>query len=426
MCGIFGLADYHKNGVNTWDYDLFFEMMYAGALRGMHGTGALAVDKKGNSITSKIGGPPHQLVNTPQYMDLERFVKDRDTRFLLGHNRYATRGKRVTAHTHPFRHGKIILVHNGTLDSYKHYPDHPEFGKFDVDSEHMAYSIDKIGIDATISETLGAWAIVYFDRTEKTLNILRNDQRPLHIAYDDDTVVWASEKEMLQWILARNHFYHLMDKVVPVPTDTLFTFGLDDPKPTTREVKGRPFPKKSDAEMRKVYCEVFGESIIDVTGTTEEVEKVVDITPTVRNQYPIVPSSAASRAPTGKVLAPKPAKKGGNNHVPVQHIHDLSRGGLIECDLYNYDSLAGSKEPKTFMMMFTNDVYPDIEFVTYVAGQQKVDEIVATCKIIGKIANILKSQESTAITPHRVYLHEILPVLELEEPKEIPDHAKVA
>lgn len=418
---------FDKRGITPWDYDVFFELLYADALRGMHGTGVLAIDKLGNSQMAKIGGPPHQLVATDAYKSLESFVKVRDVCFMIGHNRYATRGKKITEHAHPFRHGNIILIHNGTLDSFYHFPEHPD-KKITVDSEALTYAIDKLGVDAAIRDTSGAWTIVYWDRSEKTLNILRNEERPLWMASQgSDFLAFASEKEMLQWVLDRNHFWKVEYK--EVPTDTLLTFSLGNSKPKIRELKGKGRPKKSKEELKKEYDSLFKDDFLDVSGTSEKAAQVVDIT---AHQRPlIVPSSAAhNRAPTGKVAllaAPRKVDES-KKWRPVEHLHDLSRGKTIGVEVFNYDPISRSslsEKNKVFLLECLSEGYPDIEFHAYVVSEALLDSLIeAKGGVIAKVANILKSNDSTARVPHRIYLHELAPVNETQDPK-IPPHAYI-
>ena len=60
------------------------------------------------------------------------------------------------------------------------------------------------GLDDTISKLDAAFALVWVNREEKTLNFIRNKERPLAFArLDNGAFVWASEREMLEWIINR-------------------------------------------------------------------------------------------------------------------------------------------------------------------------------------------------------------------------------
>ncbi|MCS5737398.1 class II glutamine amidotransferase, partial [Herbiconiux daphne] len=110
-------------------------------------------------------------------------------------------GEVVDRNAHPFQHGSITLVHNGTLDNQSLLPDHQ---KFAVDSENIAYSIDKIGIEETIKKLNGKFTLVWFDAKDQTLNFIRNKDRPFHFM-ETSSGDWfgASEEDMLMWLSKR-------------------------------------------------------------------------------------------------------------------------------------------------------------------------------------------------------------------------------
>src|SRR5687767_11363035 len=113
MCGIVGMLDWGGAAITQHKLGIFMQLLYADAVRGMHGTGIYAVDKEGTNMRLRIGGPPHRLVDTPEFDKFEKFVDHNYVRFLVGHNRFATKGQIKTEHSHPFRDGEVLLVHNG-------------------------------------------------------------------------------------------------------------------------------------------------------------------------------------------------------------------------------------------------------------------------------------------------------------------------
>ena len=238
MCGIVGIARFKAGELIEKDRDVFLQLLNAGVVRGHHGTGVFAIDKDGGIKTVKNAGPPYMLMVSPEFAGFwNQIIKD-DTYILVGHNRYATTGKKITAHAHPFLKDHIVMVHNGTLESGTTIP---KFKDFDVDSEALANSIATVGIEETIKNTVGAYAIIYWDLKNKTLNVIRNTDRPLHMCIDEflGRIVIASEEEMLKWIAKRN-FYDFQGIIYKeVPANVLLTFSFGDATPVETALLGK-------------------------------------------------------------------------------------------------------------------------------------------------------------------------------------------
>jgi hypothetical protein len=422
MCGIVGLMNYSARGGSAWTYKIFLNLLYADALRGMHGTGMFAVDLDGNMSRVKVGGPPNQLFNTKEFETMEKFVRSNEIRFLVGHNRFATKGKKTTAHAHPFRDGHITLVHNGTLENYRHLPDH---SKYEVDSELLCHSIAVDGIDKTIQGLEGAWTIVYWDSKEKTLNFLRNEERPLAMAWHkgEKMFAFASEKEMLESIMTRNGYYAY--EINEVPEDTLLSFSLDgkgeDTKPHLRELKGKPVKKVP-------YTALFDfDNANDACDTSETASCDTNIVKP--RLVPVVTSASGngewSRGKTGTVRTHRTSKndtgKVRMSWTSAEHLHDLSKGMWITAAVIDYDLIEGTTDMYQFTCIINE--YPDIEFKCNVKGDKPAEILMeARYGIRGQIFQIMKSTQPPAVCPHRIYLNNPSPAYN-EEPKEIPNHA---
>src|SRR5690625_1115303 len=133
-------------------------------------------------------------------------------RAMMGHNRAATMGAANVDGAHPFTEGDIVLTHNGTLRNWRTLPDSLDY---DVDSQLITYMVSEYGIEETVEELKGAWALAYADIGKNTMNFCCNKERPLHFArlrsrYGKKKAlnVWmyGSEKGMMKWIIERNGY----------------------------------------------------------------------------------------------------------------------------------------------------------------------------------------------------------------------------
>lgn len=259
MCGIVLVGG---NALGSRDVNLFEQMLYCDIVRGDHSTGVFAgfrdyTTKEPILKLRKAAVPGDVFIRTPslwgevkEHRKQSAVTKNSYTvmtpKFMVGHNRYATAGAVIDANAHPFHHGKITLVHNGTLTDQSLLP---ESNRFKVDSENIAYSIDKLGIEETIKRLNGAYTLVWLNTELQTLNILRNDERPFHLA---ETTVGeyfgASEEAMLMWLL-------------------------------TRKKTGNPTLK------RHFECEVGVQYVFDVSEGFKFKEEVKHELPTFRSQY---------------------------------------------------------------------------------------------------------------------------------------------
>jgi hypothetical protein len=132
---------------------------------------------------------------------------------LIGHCRAKTVGEVSRGNAHPFDmpDRQIIGVHNGTLtnqhrlDGYKH-------GMTDSEALYRHMSIN--GAEQTFADVDGAFACVWWDGQEQTLNFIRNGLRTLYIALSEDRrkILWASEPWMFHVYTRRSSGSLLKDK----------------------------------------------------------------------------------------------------------------------------------------------------------------------------------------------------------------------
>lgn len=208
MCGQCGIF---TNFITQGEMRFFKKMLLLNQDRGFHSTGIVAVTKA-REETLKGGrkkkyAPQEMNYKEPRcahdflvYEDLDKKHKKKSIfdglqkQLIFGHCRHATVGKINTENAHPFVAGDIVGVHNGTIKK-----DFEGSKDYETDSEAFFNLINKVGLKKALEEVESysqtAYAIVYVHRKEGTLNIIRNADRPLKMAYNKNKnlLAWSSE-----------------------------------------------------------------------------------------------------------------------------------------------------------------------------------------------------------------------------------------
>lgn len=201
MCGIVGVA---SNGPMTVQMKDFFQsLLYHDVVRGAHATGVAAIDTHDRSLAVVKKAVPSDVFLRDEKNIEELFAPKHNFNLYIGHNRYATMGdKSKDENAHPFVHGNIVGVHNGSLRDQTLLDDHKDFV---VDSDNLYHHLNRNGLDDTIKKTNGAYSLVWYDRSDNSLNFIRNDERPMAIGrLTNGCLVWASEIGMLRWLVSRH------------------------------------------------------------------------------------------------------------------------------------------------------------------------------------------------------------------------------
>lgn len=174
-------------------------------IRGEDSTGALRVGKKAVGSQDWEVSYHKTILDSLSYLKTEeahRFL-DKPTLpiMMIGHARAATRGKISKENAHPFSFENVIGVHNGTIK--KQFKDDDKYG---TDSEAIYAFLNNHTLKETIEEIHGwtsAYVLVWVDKTNNTLNFIRNSDRPLALCYFDDKhgLMWSSDEEHLRKVV---------------------------------------------------------------------------------------------------------------------------------------------------------------------------------------------------------------------------------
>lgn len=138
----------------------------------------------------------------PYLFDLKSFDKvfSGQSCVFIGHNRARTVGETTRKNAHPFMFDNILGAHNGTLD-YSNKSRLQNGSDFKTDSEAIFNNIEVHGIENTIGkiEDDQGYALTWYDRRDHTINLLRNEHRPLWFIFLNNkrTLAWASEYSIL-------------------------------------------------------------------------------------------------------------------------------------------------------------------------------------------------------------------------------------
>lgn len=258
MCGQGGIAgtiDVKLEGV-------FKKLLILNSMRGTDSTGAAsvkrAVDWKTKNIevvVAKEIGHAYNLIErrSKDYQDFSDVLAG-GHRVLLGHCRASTRGATTRDNAHPFLFENVVGTHNGTLSHTSHKL-LKGFTRFPTDSESVFNEIELDGVSGFMKKVKGykdpksnitcedAYALVWYDARDNTINFLRNKERPLWFVFDKDhkTIFWSSEGFHLVTATAEV-VLDKEDKFYELPADKHFSWVIPD--------HGKAFGKPRVTERR--------------------------------------------------------------------------------------------------------------------------------------------------------------------------------
>jgi hypothetical protein len=227
MCGIVGVITKARNGFAKSSQEMFYQLLYADALRGEDATGVITVHNNTDFGVMKEAVESNYFL--PQFIgcDLDKDLF-RNGFAVIGHNRKKTVGKNEDANAHPFTiDNTFSMVHNGTLYNHKQLADTA------VDSEALATVLKqamdqedyKTALEETLGKVYGAYACVWYDQKREEVCFLRNKERPLCFLHTNNNILFGSEAGLLYWIANRNS--ETKPEIELLPEHTLYQFPVN-------------------------------------------------------------------------------------------------------------------------------------------------------------------------------------------------------
>ena len=198
--------------------DYFTNMLVCDTIRGADATGVFGVDKDGNIDIVKGNADGYVFTKSSDYAKFKKRIYSR-YHIVIGHNRKATVGNSVPENAHPFREDPIVLVHNGTI-----YNADKLNKDVEVDSHAIAHALKEKDAKQALGSIDGAFALVWYDQNQKTLNLARNNARPLFLVEYEDCWILGSEPGLILWLSRRDN---IREKVImEVPLEKILRFSF--------------------------------------------------------------------------------------------------------------------------------------------------------------------------------------------------------
>lgn len=208
MCGIFGAI----NG----DIDKLVTIGCLAKERGHQATGLF--DDKGiikDAVDSTIFFGEKET---------KQFLK-RDSKFVVGHTRFATFGTNTKDNAHPFVYDHITGAHNGVINN------HWDLGQYAVDSQAFFDGYSKKG-SKILSKLQGYWIFFWYDLTQPEYLFFTQHANEVYFVKHGKSIYFSNELKHLNVIFDKKPVYYNEDEIIGIHLETLKfkSFGKYKPK----------------------------------------------------------------------------------------------------------------------------------------------------------------------------------------------------
>lgn len=225
MCGLIGAF----GNINFEEKKVVKDMLVVDVLRGFHSTGIAIGNMVGKELKHSLFKRAVHAVDFLGFKQTDTMFNKFNVAYIIGHNRWATKGEVNNANAHPFDFPNLVGAHNGTLNTVHALKDNKDF---EVDSENLYWDLNHTTMEELYPRLNGALALTWFDKTCNSLFMCRNDKRPLYFVYTKDrrAVFWASEPWMLHAGISRRNGMVKVDltTITEVKVNTLYDFGMNE------------------------------------------------------------------------------------------------------------------------------------------------------------------------------------------------------